>query len=105
MRVYVRITTPDLSYCIGQGSPADERRFVAPTVTLSDIRADARTGTDPDGFEVTLTRLGGVEAMLEAPPVGATLEAIAADTDAVITTGTISRGAIDADLISLSVRL
>ena len=105
MRVYVRITTPDGSFCVGQGSPAAELPFRASVVTLSDIRADARTGTDPDGFEVTLTRLGGVEAMFEAPPVGSTLEAIAVGTDEVLATGTISRGSIDAGQINLQVRL
>lgn len=106
MRVYVRITTPDRSFCVGQGSPADELRYAAPVVTLSDIRADARTGTDPDGFEVTLSRLGGVEVMLESPPVGdSELEVIATDTNVVIATGAITRGTIDADQISLSVRL
>lgn len=105
MRVYLRITTADQEFCIGDGSPVAERRFTAPEVTMSSIRADARTGTDPDGFDVSMTRKGGIEAMFSVPPVGATLQALAADTGALIATGTISSGNIERDAISLQVRL
>lgn len=101
--IFVRIDADRVMY-IGAGSPDATLRKRSPEVSMSPIKADARTDSEAGGFSISVSRVDSVESFFWPPPLGATLVAFDDRDGLEVARGTITAVEISGD-VGIEVRL